>query len=285
MILKKYVASTIYQCSICCVKNIVDRYKESHPHLSVKKRQILHYTLEHNDQMIACIDPACGEKFIWPNTMKIHYKRIHLQQRIQCSFCSATYLEFYLFDMHMDEKHPEKQEKPFKFKCTTHDCFSTYTSSRSLQLHIYKHAMKNKGPQKCPVCHKLVMNLPAHKQRVHPSKPRNISCWHCEKKFLTTSDCKIHLKRLAGPTFVSCKICGKCLSKNTIRNHMRSVHENVRFTCSQCGKSYSKKADLQEHVKAIHKGLKPSCRYCKRQFTRNSDRNRHERETHGNELT
>ena len=70
-------------------------------------------------------------------------------------------MESYKIDMHMDEKHPEKQDKPFDFTCKESGCDASYTSGRSLNLHRHAVHVKRVPVKKvylkeCPICKETV---------------------------------------------------------------------------------------------------------------------------------
>ncbi|KAM4029804.1 uncharacterized protein ACNLHF_022314 [Anomaloglossus baeobatrachus] len=65
----------------------------------------------------------------------------------------------------------------------------------------------------------------------------------------------------------SCSKCGKCFSRNShLVNHQRSHSGEKPFTCSECGKCFSQKSNLVTHQKN-HTGEKPvSCSKCGKCF-------------------
>ena len=39
----------------------------------------------------------------------------------------------------------------------------------------------------------------------------------------------------------------------SIKTHVKSIHEGIRYPCKICDKSFTKSFYLKEHVKSIHK--------------------------------
>ena len=271
-----------YRCNVCGIWNIIDKYKDSHPNLSGKQKRLVHYELEHEDQLVTCIDSVCTKRFIDNFKMQLHYKKVHLKERIYCTFCSASYVEKRKLDKHIDEKHPEKQDKPFEFKCKEEGCEASYSSRRALAVHnqhIHIRKEASKKFRECPICKKVVQSIYHHTAYYHRKKTiPDIACSRCDKMFFTPGDLNRHLKMKVA---VTCKVCGKKINKHNLKTHMQSVHENVIFPCLKCEKTFSGKKALNDHIKAVHQGVKSSCRYCEKEFMRNPDRNRHERVVHG----
>lgn len=61
-----------------------------------------------------------------------------------------------------------------------------------------------------------------------------------------------------------CLICGKILSdKKNLKKHADVVHFNIRkHSCSECGKRFITRRDLQTHFQSIHKQQKFICDQC-----------------------
>ena len=61
----------------------------------------------------------------------------------------------------------------------------------------------------------------------------------------------------------SCEFCDyKATTKNTLQNHVKSIHDGVKYSCEYCEYKATTKSDLRRHVKSIHDGVKYSCEYC-----------------------
>lgn len=75
---------------------------------------------------------------------------------------------------------------------------------------------------------------------------------------------------------VECEICGKLLTKTSLKTHKKVIHENQKlFTCEMCGKSFSNKTLLKAHMN-VHMGVFDFiCPYCGRGFNTKSNFNIH----------
>ncbi|XP_061880604.1 zinc finger protein 37 homolog [Entelurus aequoreus] len=92
----------------------------------------------------------------------------------------------------------------------------------------------------------------------------------CEGDMRTHTDNK-HSKKKRGKKGLSCSVCGKNLSKESLlTQHMRMHTGEKPFICSVCGKSFTLKSNLTEHTRT-HTGEKPfSCSVCAKTFTHRS---------------
>ncbi|XP_077106649.1 gastrula zinc finger protein XlCGF66.1-like isoform X2 [Ranitomeya variabilis] len=81
----------------------------------------------------------------------------------------------------------------------------------------------------------------------------------------------------------SCSECGKCFKwKTNLDSHQRTHRQEKPFSCSECGKCFNQKVNLDSHQRT-HKGEKPfSCLECGKCLTRKSTLIKHQR-THTGE--
>ena len=51
----------------------------------------------------------------------------------------------------------------------------------------------------------------------------------------------------------TCNICGHMFSSNdTLKNHIRNVHEKRPYPCTKCGKVYRSGGSLHNHMNSAH---------------------------------
>ncbi|XP_077107372.1 uncharacterized protein LOC143765027 isoform X2 [Ranitomeya variabilis] len=76
----------------------------------------------------------------------------------------------------------------------------------------------------------------------------------------------------------SCSLCGKTFSRNASLVQHQRIHNAERpFLCPECGKYFGRKSDLFQHQR-IHTGEKPfSCEECGKCFTQKSSLIQHQR--------
>ena len=262
--------------------------QDSYPDLSKKQLKILHYKLEHKDELFYCIVPGCDKTFIYQREKQMHYRRSHLKQRIhQCQHCEKTFSCPDRLRMHKDQDHPEKSKKQLNFCCSYEGCLARFTSNYSLVLHLrskHKVPRKRGAPKMCPICQQPKLNLKMHMRTVHCKEADRLPCEICGKSFSAKHLLKQHQDRShlgkSNNKKVVCTICGKEFSDNCLRQHIRAVHKKIRHQCSQCERSYVSPSDLRSHIKSAHQGQKFRCRICQMEFGRPTDRNRHEKKNH-----
>ena len=76
----------------------------------------------------------------------------------------------------------------------------------------------------------------------------------------------------------TCPTTGKRYStKNGVETHIISPHENIKFDCNICNKTFTTKGALRYHQETIHEGKRPSlnCPLCDKIFNEKSRLKRH----------
>ncbi|XP_056139850.1 gastrula zinc finger protein XlCGF7.1-like [Lampris incognitus] len=92
----------------------------------------------------------------------------------------------------------------------------------------------------------------------------------------TTENNEISNERSAENKPFSCSVCGKGFSKRGyMKKHMIMHTGEKHFSCSVCGKVFSQRGSMQSHMR-IHTGDKPfSCSVCGKGFSEKGNMQRH----------
>ena len=223
-------------------------------------------------------------------------------QDYRCDECGKSHLSKIQLKKHKKYVHGEKN-----FHCTT--CTKSFQKSKHLMHHVMS-VHDGVRPHKCDFCEKAFLkekSLQNHTKIFHTDQ-KDHSCHLCEKKFALERSLKIHIKEvhsgnvyiceLCSSTFTTttglkyhvkishegCKVdmvicteCGKSIRKQSIKRHMRTVHEGIRdYKCDSCEKSYTEKITLLRHKQNVHEGKKNyTCDSCGMCFTVATSLKRH----------
>ncbi|KAK6635370.1 hypothetical protein RUM44_000621 [Polyplax serrata] len=166
-------------------------------------------------------------------------------------------------------KHLRQHEKrgtcTKNFQCD--DCGQLFTKEMNLTRHLKRHE-KEKLVDKvkrftCSVCHKKFKfedNGLAH-EKICGKTESTHKCIVCGKRFET--------KELADQHWTChhkscvCHMCGQTFGKpESLKQHVRTVHEELKMVCHYCGKKFSRKARLQEHLQHHTGQMDFTCHVC-----------------------
>jgi len=229
----------------------------------------------------------CYKTFSKKDHLARHESVVHMGVRETCPYCHK---EFASLEKHIKSKHNANfvaKEDAVVFPCD--ECDKTFNKKPALNSHkISVHSTENTVKKYCSLCDKHFSNLSQHIEIVH-NNVKNYRCQKCQKgfydnrelrrhhiKYLKTGECK----KETPPGF--CKYtCNfdnceyKSNKKGNMEMHEKSVHLNIKYTCPECNKQLSSKANLNSHVKNVHDkklisgnleknpfNLKFSCKLC-----------------------
>ena len=56
---------------------------------------------------------------------------------------------------------------------------------------------------------------------------------------------------------------------------LKTIHENLRYSCDQCEKTFDQQGNLQRHIKSDHEKTLYHCDKCEQAFVYQGDLQRH----------
>ncbi|ODM90375.1 Zinc finger and BTB domain-containing protein 48, partial [Orchesella cincta] len=199
----------------------------------------LHFRRNHADseELVACIQPTCEEKFESKQLLKFHleeaHRDIHIQEEVQqeegdqiCKYCKLQFNSKMDVDYHIAKKH-----KDMLVTCTT--CNVNLKS-----YCLYRQHMESKA---------------------HGASPM-YSCELCGKTYHTDIALQGHRRQdhfaEMGLEPIKCEECGLITSNNQqLRYHIKLVHNKVRkYWCEFCGQAFGDRKGLESHLRSFHKG-------------------------------
>ena len=200
-----------------------------------------------------------------------------------CSFCLKTFKNSKDRNNHVKIIHEKIKEE--KLCCRV--CEKSFMSKIALKYHVDVSHSSSSPEVKCKVCGAMIgheVSLKRH-MKLHKKNPNIYQCKKCPKEFNRKDNLTVHLKvvhklvdvdtdmvelfRQEDESF-ACKVCGYVFSgneadKNLVEHFVRKCKPEERFPCSECGKDFSSKFNLEQHKRNIHYEVPRnifSCKYC-----------------------
>ena len=242
----------------------------------------------HDPKSIQC--SVCPKAFRAEARLQSHHKRIHSGNvpSYKCDHCSKSFTEvskknWHIVQIHENVRnyHCKQCDKTFKRQAhlTTHltsmhsdarpfscsQCESKFKFNRDLNLHMRMHT--GEKPYKCDECEKdfrQTAHLRTHKSIHHSSFKRKIQCTMCEKSFTSKNALKFHIESTHEENIFACKHCNKTFKTNfSVKEHVRRTHaNNMAINCTKCEKSFKHKASLKFHIESEHEENVYQCKLC-----------------------
>jgi hypothetical protein len=139
------------------------------------------------------------------------------------------------------------------------NCQEIFTCPEMMELH------KKDCLWRCTVCSNIkfscLASLDAHRNKCHPEPnlcwndnkliPAKFSCSLCGINFPSEIKLKNHKKSCKkNPTpRLTCDICKRIFSsKGRLSLHFRKQHDKEKFRCTECGKSFADKSEVDRHI-------------------------------------
>lgn len=194
----------------------------------------------------------CNDTFRSSRSLLHHTKKIHMNQRYLCPECSSNYSSRTSLRAHLIEKHngiglrlkskltygvAPRQKQVQELKCKK--CDLKFTSHSGLNRHIKNiHEHLRYLCQKCEQKFKTLYDLTLHRRvkhdeesfstKVRPTPPSQDASFKCTKCDLTHG------------------------TRSGLNHHYKTVHENRRYLCKQCGRNFCRRQSFSKHFKDKH---------------------------------
>ncbi|XP_075155324.1 uncharacterized protein LOC142228712 isoform X2 [Haematobia irritans] len=204
------------------------------------------------------------------------------QKMFSCSQCGLAYDRLPLMEKHLENDH-EYSDNTLK---QIMDLYASKTSEESNTSNIEQKERWDKSRENsCKICGKQ-FDCMAHLKRhgsVHSSEKPCV-CDICHRRFANRDSLRkhtmLHAKRqqegslnpirirtTVGSGTYLCKICNrKYMSVRSLSSHVRKLHPESTFACTQCDRNFALKEQLSRHMH-FHRNVELSCDICNKKFT------------------
>ncbi|XP_042213311.1 oocyte zinc finger protein XlCOF6-like [Homarus americanus] len=202
----------------------------------------------------------CGLRLATRESRRRHILSKHIKERTNvCGVCGKAFI----FKFALKTHQAVHSDTP-SFICV---CGSSFKLRSSYMDHVRRiHRAASEMTFMCELCFKSFGDR--HTLRIHLTsvhKPKTIPCTFdgCGKLFSTTglmtSHYRYHLKHR-----FTCVECGQTFSTESYMYKHRDTHSGIRpYVCTDCGKTYLSTSHLNKHRRAAHSTLRPyQCSYC-----------------------
>ena len=79
-------------------------------------------------------------------------------------------------------------------------------------------------------------------------------CNQCDYKYSQLQSLEQHLKTIHEGVRFPCNLCNfEARQKGHLNHHLQSIHEGVKYSCEHCTHKASSKGHLKRHIKSLHK--------------------------------
>ena len=163
-----------------------------------------------------------------------------------------------------------------------------------------KHILEHKKLQRCEVCgkyfrfastfsrHILLCKTKEKNQKTvstsGEASPKPHRCRYCGKH-VSPEHLKQHIKKHKGDRPLRCDICGQTfVYYSELRRHRLAHSSERKYPCTECGKSFKRRDNLKQHV-IMHSNERPyKCPTCEKAFSRPHTLRAHMHTHHGKKL-
>ncbi|KAK1327818.1 hypothetical protein QTO34_012726 [Cnephaeus nilssonii] len=229
-----------------------------------------HGRVHTGEKSCECTD--CGKVFS-KSTERIKHSRVHIRKkRYKCRDCEKSFHYKSDFTRH---RRVHTGEKPYG--CS--ECGKHFSQRTDLTTHHRVHT--GEKPYACSECGKHFSqktDLTKH-HRVHTGE-KPYACSNCGKSFSKSYSLSRH-RRAHTAKCSAYSECGKSLGYK--HRHPRVHTGEKSYRCSECGRHFSRRAELIIHHR-VHTGEKPyECSECGKSFRQRSTLTTHHKRVHTRE--
>ncbi|KAK7810795.1 hypothetical protein U0070_009500 [Myodes glareolus] len=216
----------------------------------------------------------CHQRYSTKSNLTVHRKKhsneveFHKKEH-KCPYCNKLHASKKTLAKHVKRQHSQKIDN-------TLICKKSFTRRPHLEEHMILHSQDK--PFKCTYCEEHFKSRFArlkHQEKFHLGP---FPCDICGRQFNDTGNLKRHIECThGGKRKWTCFICGKSVRE---RLHLRVHHDDKRYECDECGKTFIRHDHLTKHKK-IHSGEKAhQCEECGKCFGRRDHLTVHYKSVH-----
>ena len=88
-------------------------------------------------------------------------------------------------------------------------------------------------------------------------------CTLCQKQFTKRNTLKNHIQSIHVGVKFPCNLCDyEATQHHHLKTHVETKHDSIKFSCDKCDHQLNSKDSLSKHIKYKHEGLNFACNLC-----------------------
>lgn len=244
------------------------------------------------DLKLQCHD--CGGSFKSKCKLRVHWKRVHLQQQLVCPVCKKTHKSYKSYNNHIKKRSKgcinagkiriEGEGKSRMFHCR--QCDTKSKRIHTIMTHLVIHT--GERPYVCNLCGRTftqISSLAGHKEAAHKENIKEVTCHLCGKHIKGRNKWYRHMSRHRN-TQITCSMCNKLFSSEAgLRVHMKRHSDIKTLACDLCAKTFHVASDLRNHkVNTHYKNKIHTCQECDYKTPNHASMSRHRKRHTGSNV-